>query len=107
MTERTFDLLAEAACCAWEAMLEMRDDLPALDRRWKAIGTVELRHKAIALAPVICDVYDALGREWMEEHDLLLYDWEFVPALVKLIDWNQVDIPRPEELTAMLKDKHR
>jgi len=25
-----------------------------------------MRHKAIALAPIICDVFDALGREWME-----------------------------------------
>ena len=65
MAERSFELLAEAALCAWEAMLDLRE-IARVKTAWDRMGTVEMRHKAIALAPIICDVFDALGREWME-----------------------------------------
>lgn len=104
MTERTFDLLAEAALCAWEGMLDLRDILPPLKATWGTAGTVEMRHKAIALAPVICDVYDALGTEWIEKHELLSYDWDFVPALLKLIDWD--NLPTAEQLVQAMKAQY-
>ena len=85
---RTYDLLAEAACCVWEAMLEQREEIPALKALWEAKGTVEMRHKAINLAPAICEAYDVLGADWLERHDLIPYDWEFVPAIVKVIEWS-------------------
>ncbi len=81
-------LRAEAALCIWEAMLDTRDDNTPLDLRWEQWGTVEMRHCAIALAPVFLRVYDMIGQERLEALDLIPYDWEFVPAVLKHVEWH-------------------
>jgi hypothetical protein len=81
--EHTESLRMEAALCAWEAMLEMRDALPVLDASWRREGTVALRHEAIAHAPLILRLWDGLTSG--EQQSLIPYDWEFVPAVVRMI----------------------
>ena len=78
-------LQAEAALCLWEAMMEMRDEPEApegMDQRWTDIGTVDMRHIAIDLAPFVCEVYDAMPKEAKE---CVPYDWEVVPAILRTV----------------------
>lgn len=78
-------LQAEAAMCLWEAMLEGRDSLRVLDEVWQDVGTVQMRHFAIELSPYVCQVWDTLSED--ERESCIPYDWEFVPALLKHIEW--------------------
>lgn len=100
----SFDLLAEAACCAWEAMLEQRERIPTLDALWERRGTVHMRHQAIELAPRICEAYDTLGPDWAERHALIPYDWEFVPAIIAAIEWGDY-LPDAPTITRLLREK--
>lgn len=91
------ELIAEAAMCIWEAMLDARypgeqhpDLMEPMDRLWFDHGTVEMRHYAYRLALSALEVFELLGREYCEEHDLIPYDWEFIPAVVRLADWSSL-----------------
>jgi hypothetical protein len=90
--QRTFSLRAEAACCIWECLLEWRehqhDDPTAalVGKLFETFGTVAMRHLAIALADLCCDVWDLFADGEIEDMDLIPYDWEFVPVFVKNID---------------------
>lgn len=93
----------EAALCIWEAMLEARPKPELVDvgrkdriRPWQIeletafdkIGTVAMRHLAIALADSALTVFDLIGRHHgAEELGLIPYDWEFIPAFVARVDW--------------------
>lgn len=91
------ELIAEAAMCIWECMLEYRPGVhpdalstpwsSQMDRMWETYGTVEMRHYAYRLALTALDVFDLLGREWIEDHEILPYDWEFIPLVVSKADW--------------------
>ncbi|MES4992376.1 hypothetical protein ACTJJ7_11520 [Phyllobacterium sp. 22229] len=93
-------LIAEAALCIWEYMIESRPDGPPnphddtwsslMDRLWEKHGTVEMRHYAYRLAFSAIDVFDILGADWIEEKDILPYDWEFIPLVVRMADWNSL-----------------
>jgi hypothetical protein len=72
---------ALAALCIWEAMLEIRDDVPALDKQWEDEGTCAMRAVALELAPIWEASYNTLSED---ERDTYSYDWEFVPAFVVL-----------------------
>lgn len=108
MTERKHtDLHMEAALCLWEAMLDInmrgweRDpendhrntslepliaNHASLYRTWVNVGTVEMRHMAVHLADFLLQTWDALTED--EQQDLIPYDWEFVPAFLAQIEWD-------------------
>lgn len=96
----------EAALCLWEAMLDVnmqgwsrdpenenRDETAApltgnhagLYRAWLDYGTVEMRHAAIGLADFMLRVWDSMSET--ERETLVPYDWEFVPAFLRQIEW--------------------
>jgi hypothetical protein len=88
----------EAALCIWEEMLDERErkgpaenERPwkvAMRKMWHDYGTVSMRHEAIRLGPIACEVYDIIGCDRLEELDLIPYDWEFIPAFVARVDWS-------------------
>lgn len=79
-------LRAEASLCLWEAMLEDRHPIPDLDKIWTEQGTVTMRHYAIGLADEVLATWDLLTED--QQQDLIPYDWEFVPAFLKHVDWS-------------------
>lgn len=81
------DLLCEAALCIWENMLEIRHGKPSLDETWDKFGTVAMRHAAIALAPAACSIWDMMSED--ERQECIPYDWEFIPAFVSLVKWDE------------------
>jgi len=114
---RSYELRAEAATCAWEWMLEHRfhQDQPKqrgdkivsqLGAAFGEHGTVAMRHVAIDLADFILDVYDALGgANAINDLGLIPYDWDFVPAVLLLLDWGVTPPHRPkvEEAVRLLR----
>lgn len=95
-----FELHAEAACCIWEALLDIRfkSDLPsfapAIERCFEGRGTSEMRHAAIALSVLFSDTWHALDPD---ERDAISFDWDFVPALVRKLIWD-ADLPMCVEI---------
>lgn len=67
------------ALCIWEAMLCMRDRLPALQRAFDAHGTCSMRDEALSLAPAFERVWLAIPED---ERGNQPFDWEIVPAMV-------------------------
>lgn len=81
-------LQGEAIACIWEAFLELYrgEECPAaLSTMWDNAGTVHMRHIAISLSAMACDVWENMTEEQRES--VIPYDWEFTPAFVKCIDW--------------------
>lgn len=70
----------ETAMCLWEAALELRDELPALDEAWEKVGTAALRHTIIAMVPA-CEKAWEDARETETEHQP--YDWEHCPHFLR------------------------
>jgi hypothetical protein len=101
---------AEAACCIWEALLERRtrDDAEpdAIVDCFEQRGAGEMRHAAIALSLLCCDVWDELTPE--ERPDL--FDWEFVPHFVYMLTDAQhprcVEIPSTEDAVALYRESN-
>lgn len=86
MNEPTFTTVeVETACALWEAMLEARDTNPALDRHWRAQGTVAMRHVAIAHAPVINAAWNSYRPDVQD--GCAPFDWEFLPRVVAILPW--------------------
>lgn len=81
------DLLCEAACCIWENMLEIRRESPRLDETWHKFGAVAMRHASIGLAPAACTIWDMMSED--EKQTCIPYDWEFIPAFVSLVKWEE------------------
>ncbi|MBK3745799.1 hypothetical protein G3A39_42335 [Paraburkholderia aspalathi] len=75
----------EAALCIWENMIETRDVNGPMDSTWHTMGSVAMRHAAIALAPVACAIWDTMSDD--EQQVCIPYDWGFIPAFVGLVDW--------------------
>ena len=65
-------------------------------------GTVQMRHWAISLADTVLEVWDILGPDAAEELDLIPYDWEFVPAVLRHIEWHDSGYfqPDPKEIVS-------
>lgn len=89
----------EAALCAWEWMLENRIDTNRPDfepdqfHQWRVdyeqvfedFGTAAMRHCSIAAGCIALAVYDLMEAKGIEFHSA--YDWEFVPAVMRRLDW--------------------
>jgi len=108
-------LRMEAALCLWEAMLDTRLDDDAYHRspqwqvdmstEWANHGTVEMRQRAIMLAPLVLDVWDLLTEE--EQEQCVPYDWDFVPTVLAE-HWEHPDagcLTIAANIRKLLKDK--
>lgn len=96
MTQTYTHLHMEAATCLWEAMLENREDTegyPGLDEAFDFLGTVEMRHMAIALADDVLKVWDSMTED--EKEKCIPYDWEFVPEFLKHVEADACGVIRP------------
>jgi len=76
-------------------MLDARleSTLPAMVEAWEATGTHTMRHHAIALAPFVLDVYDALTENVRLAP--LAYDYDVVPAILATLEWDGTACHRP------------
>lgn len=118
------ELIAEAAMCIWEHMLEQRPAFRIkarrsdvadktlwfhqMDRLWFDHGTVEMRHYAYRLALSALEVFEELGFEGAEDLNLIPYDWEFIPTVVRHADWSSLyDADNsPERIEREIREKH-
>lgn len=95
----SFELHAEAACCIWEALLEHMQEMSKdeevddIVRCFSDRGTNEMRHAAIALSVLCCEVYAALPED---EHPAC-FDWHFVPTFVDALTWGP-ELPQCVEI---------
>lgn len=78
----------EAALCLWEAMIDsrMESTLPALEQAFAATGTHAMRQQAIALAPFVLQVYNALPAA--VRNAPIGYDYDIVPAILATLQWD-------------------
>lgn len=115
------ELIAEAAMCIWEAMLDQKPPLNERHTRegkhtwqsqmgilWDNYGTVEMRHYAYRLALSALEVFEKLGFETAEEMGLIPYDWEFIPAVVSHADWTDLYAAdnSPERIEREIREMH-
>lgn len=78
------ELLMEAALCAWEWMLENRED-QLLEQLWENAGTVAMRHCAMRAGQIGLQTHELMESKQIEFH--APYDWEFIPAVMTHLDW--------------------
>jgi len=107
MTDTYITRHVEASLCLWEAMLEQRDAKPDLNAAFEAWGTVEMRHLAIRLGPVIDKAWASLTDR--EQFDCVPYDWEFVAECCTQMTFGNPydDEPNPKELAARVLERCR
>ncbi|MBU0801367.1 MAG: hypothetical protein KKA05_10270 [Alphaproteobacteria bacterium] len=102
-------LRTEAALCIWEWMQENRDGPSpasrAIEARWQRLGTVEMRHAAIQLAPWVLAVWDALDDDTRDS--LAPYDWEGVPRILAHVDWEGWQTPLSSLVARQLRREER
>ena len=77
----------ETACCVWEAMVDMRTKLPALEEAFLQHGFAAMRNVAIDLAKPIEVIWHGMTDEQRDEAGS--FDWEFCPDLLHDVDWAQ------------------
>jgi len=70
----------ETAMCLWEAALELRDQMPAMDEAWEEAGTSAFRHRIIAMVPACEAAWEADRKAGTEQ---VPYDWEHCPAFLR------------------------
>lgn len=76
--------IAETACCAWEAILNAKDD-ELIDAAFEALGTCEIRRFACFVAPMIEADWQSIGGGESYGDP---FDWEFVPQWLALnVNW--------------------
>lgn len=77
-------LLLEAALCAWEWMCHNRDgDL--LKDYFEGNGSAAMRHCAMQAGEIALQTYSHMEAQGYEFADA--YDWEFVPGVLRRLDW--------------------
>lgn len=103
----------------WEAMLEMNTADYDRQRKgaarsqmleiWESVGVNEMREMAMDLEPWVQGVFDQLemilGDDPLDTLDLIPFDWEFVPYLLKhFVDWTRygTDVPPVDEVAAKI-----
>jgi hypothetical protein len=85
----------EASLCVWEWLLETCHETSTDERRetirdlFENYGSGGMRSSAIQAGIIVeaCWKYaDQTGSPWSNE----IFDWEFVPALCRLLDWTKL-----------------
>ena len=91
---------AWTAMVIWENMLADNqlwsdaDKPEPMNKLWQEIGTNEMRNLAIDLEPGVNDVFKTLGQllgdDPLDSLDLVPFDWEFVPFLLRqFVKWGK------------------
>lgn len=75
----------EAACCLWEAILELHEKIPDLHAAFLRHGTAEMRMVAIDLAVEA----DEIWQDIPEDNRPDTFDWDFCHDFIKSLDWTQ------------------
>jgi hypothetical protein len=91
-----------AALCVWEELLSLRDrhDAPAgLSNLWTTKGTHWMRASAFEIGRFANAIWDALDEASRDR--LSPFDWEFIPALLGAIDFEDFLITAPSIETAI------
>lgn len=86
-TETFTTLQMEAALCAWEWMCENRDH-ELLKEYFEGLGSAAMRHCAMQAGDIALRVHEHMesqGYEFMNA-----YDWEFVPEVLRRLDWDKL-----------------
>lgn len=76
----------ETALCIWEAMLEMREKLPELNQAWLDLGTSSMRAIAAEMALEADEEWYGIPED---NRDGVMFDWDFIPGVVRRYDWVQ------------------
>ena len=94
----------QAALCVWEAMLDKRmsskePESPFM-RTWDNSGAHEMRDLATEIAVWIEALFEGsergdMSHPWNALCDALSFDWEIVPAVIDMIEWDDFDWVRP------------
>lgn len=84
-------LEAEAALCAWEAMLEHRGSLGDLSTVWDVAGSVAMRHYALSIGRAAAALWATLPAP--RKQALMPFDWGFVDSIVYGLDWSALMEP--------------
>jgi hypothetical protein len=81
---------------AWEAMLECRENIPAMDALWAQIGTVAMRHYTVAIAEGAMKAWHKMDGA----HTIAVpYDWEYLPEYLRRIpEWGLEAATLPTDL---------
>lgn len=80
-------VLLEAALCAWEHILD--NHKTALWKEWlEKIGYSAMRHCSMQAGEIALAVFELMESKGFEHHDA--YDWEFVPDVLHLLDWDKL-----------------
>jgi len=100
---------AYAAMCVWEDMLAIKTstdpERKAFLTLWERLGTEAMRTRALAIAEIAEAVWNALDDD---ARDMLApFDWEFVPTLVRSINFEAPypSLPTVESAMATMQAK--
>lgn len=77
----------EGALCAWEWMCENRDS-ELLKDYFEGLGSSGMRWASMQAGAIACQVHDYMDAQGYEFADA--YDWEFVPTVLRLLDWRKL-----------------
>ena len=88
-----------------------------MSARWDNSGVYEMRADAIKLGPWIDAIFDELDRKLAKDGGEVLpvigmdaFDWEFVPAVLRHVDWKggewHLTLPPPKDIAAVLIAEH-
>ena len=75
----------EACACLWEAMLNADGSDPVITATFRNFGTVHMRLLAVDLSNLVLAVYETVTED--EREEIGPFDWEFVPGVLRQIDW--------------------
>lgn len=74
----------DAALSVWEAMFEVRQQMPDMDKAWNDYGTSAMRQTAAGLGKIVQAAWLTISEE---EQDGICapFDWELIPAFLRLV----------------------
>ena len=85
---------AECALAVWECMVERAGNgIEWLEPLFSDYGTVHMRHYAIAVAPYLDKVWNALDDD--QQESLAPFDWEFIPRCLARMGQDWIDHSGP------------
>jgi hypothetical protein len=99
----------DACMCVWDELLDRRRGLPAegyrtpqeraFDKYWDACGYAVMRSRARYLGMWAQEIWMLLSEEQQEDG---CFDFELVPRMLDLIDWEYMDVPPAAKAMAIL-----
>ncbi|MBK5570244.1 hypothetical protein [Ensifer sp. SSB1] len=77
---------SDAAICVWANMADALVASPSLRATWNKTSSAEMRRTAINLADVALSAWHAMSLD--EQQACIPFDWGFIAAFVRSVDWN-------------------